>query len=59
MDILPFEIILVLRLTLVGVMTECHYAEHIVVGGNVEYATDDLICRSTVVKSATTHLHPA
>ena len=49
MDILPFEIVLVLRLALVNIVTECHYAEHIVVGGNVEYTTDDLICRSTVV----------
>ena len=42
MDILPFEVVLVLRLALVGIMPECHYAKHAVVGGNVEDATDDL-----------------
>jgi hypothetical protein len=57
--VLPFQFILVLRLAVVGFVTESQDTEHGEVLGDVKNTTNHSVGTRTVRESAASHLHPA
>ena len=58
MNVLPFQFLLVLRLTLLSLAAQGEHTQRIHVVGDIKDAADDGISRSAVGQSATAHLNP-
>ena len=59
MHILPLELVFVLRLALCLLMTNAYDAQNILVLRDIEYATNNLLCVSSVRKGTLVNLAPA
>ena len=59
MHILPLELVFVLRLALCLLMTNAYDAQNILVLRDIEYATNNFLCVSSVRKGTLVNLAPA
>ena len=59
MYIFPFEFLLILRFALIGPVAQGEDAEAVIVVGDAQHTTDDIVGRGAIVETTTTHLNPA